>query len=141
MNHCIVEKEPFRLVVLKKNVPIIFEGVNPDIVKMYELLTPEVIKKLKALSDIEPVGIISASTNFSEGRMEEKGCLDYYIGIATSNNGTLEFDVLEIEAVEGPEILWNESQDTKNSNYRSEIWIPVRKKNIRYINPLCLEHS
>lgn len=72
-NHCIVEKEPFRLVVLKKNVPIIFEGVNPDIVKMYELLTPEVIKKLKALSDIEPVGIISASTNFSEGRMEEKG--------------------------------------------------------------------
>jgi len=23
--------------------------------------------------------------------------------------------------------LWNESQDTKDPNYRSEIWIPVRK--------------
>ncbi len=32
------------------------------------------------------------------------------------------------EAVEGPEILWNESPDTVNPKYRSEIWIPVKKK-------------
>lgn len=31
------------------------------------------------------------------------------------------------EAVEGPEILWNESKDTENPKYRSEIWIPVKK--------------
>ncbi len=28
----------------------------------------------------------------------------------------------------GPEILWNESPDTSLANYKSEIWIPVRKK-------------
>ena len=28
---------------------------------------------------------------------------------------------------EGPEMLWNESPDTSKSDYRSEIWIPVRK--------------
>ena len=38
------------------------------------------------------------------------------------------------EAVEGPEILWSESPDTGNPKYRSEIWIPVKKKTINYIN-------
>lgn len=163
MNYRIVEKEPFKLVGFKKRVPIVFKGVNPEIAKMTELLTPEVIKKLKELSNVEPLGIISASANFSEGRMEERGSLDHYIGVATSSIETGEFDVLEIgastwavfesigpfpetlqnvwsriysewfpssgyESVEGPEILWNESQDTDNPKHKSEIWIPVKKK-------------
>lgn len=163
MNYRIVEKESFKLVGFKKRVPITFNGVNPEIALMCERLTTEVIKQLKALSNVEPTGIISASTNFSEGRMEEKGELDHYIGVATSGNETAEFDVLKInastwavfesigpfpetlqdiwgriysewfsssgyEAVEGPEILWNESRDTRNPKYRSEIWIPVKKK-------------
>ena len=49
------------------------------------------------LSNVEPTGIISASTNFSEGRMEEKGELDHYIGVATSSDETAEFDVLKVE--------------------------------------------
>lgn len=98
MNYRIVEKGPFKLVGFKKRVPIIFEGVNPGIAKMTELLTPEVIKQLKAISNVEPTGIISASTNFSEGRMEEKGELDHYIGVATSGDETAEFDVLKIDA-------------------------------------------
>ncbi|WP_132283231.1 GyrI-like domain-containing protein [Natranaerovirga hydrolytica] len=33
------------------------------------------------------------------------------------------------ETVEGPEILWNdESCHTEDPEYRSEIWIPVKKK-------------
>lgn len=163
MNYRIVEKEAFKLVGFKKRVPIIFEGVNPEIVKMTELFTPDIVKRLKSISDIEPKGIISASTNFSEGRMEEKGELDHYIGVATSGDKATEFDELEIEAgtwavfesigqfpetlqnvwgriysewfpssgyeaAEGPEILWNESADTLNPKYRSEIWIPVKKQ-------------
>lgn len=98
MNYRLVEKGSFKLVGFKKRVPIIFEGVNPEIAKMTELLTPEVINRLKAISNVEPIGIISASTNFSEGRMEEKGELDHYIGVATSGNETAEFDVLQIDA-------------------------------------------
>ncbi|MED3624630.1 AraC family transcriptional regulator [Neobacillus thermocopriae] len=163
MNYRIVEKGPFKVVGFKKRVPIVFEGVNPEIAKMTQLLTPEVVKQLKALSNVEPRGIISASVNFSEGRMEEKGMLDHYIGVATSSDETGTFDVLNVEAgtwavfesigpfpetlqnvwgriysewfpssgyeeVEGPEILWNESPDTGNPKYRSEIWIPVKKK-------------
>lgn len=44
--------------------------VNPEIAKLTELLTPEVIIQLKAISNAEPRGIISASTNFSEDRRE-----------------------------------------------------------------------
>lgn len=163
MNYRIVEKNPFKLVGFKKRVPVVFEGVNPEIVKMTALLTPEVIMSLKALSNVEPMGIISASTNFSEGRMEEKGELDHYIGVATTSDDAAAFDALEIEAstwavfesigpfpetlqnvwgriytewfpssgyeaAPGPEILWNESPDTGNSKYRSEIWIPVKKR-------------
>lgn len=163
MKYRIVEKGSFKSVGIKKRVPIVFAGVNPEIANMTELLTPKVVEALKALSNIEPSGIVSASTNFSEGRMEEKGELDHYIGVATTSDETVEFDVLAVkagtwavfesigpfpetlqniwgriysewfpssgyEAVEGPEILWNESPDTANPKYRSEIWILVKKR-------------
>ncbi len=98
MNYRIVEKESFKVVGFKKRVPIIFNGVNPEISKMYEMLTPEIISDLKMLSDIEPFGFISASANFSEGRMDEKGELDHYIGVATASNDTTIYDELKIDA-------------------------------------------
>lgn len=85
MNYRIEEKEAFSIVGMKKRVPIIFNGVNPEIAAMWQSLNMEMIQRLKELSNVEPVGLISASVNFSEGRMEEKGELDHYIGVATSN--------------------------------------------------------
>lgn len=84
MNYRMVEKDAFSIVGIKKRVPIIFSGVNPEIAAMWKSLNEEMIHKLKQLSNVEPKGIISASTNFSEGRMEEKGELDHYIGVATT---------------------------------------------------------
>ncbi|WP_055107907.1 AraC family transcriptional regulator [Paenibacillus ihumii] len=84
MNYRIVEKEAFNIVGLMKRVPIVFHGVNPEIAAMWESLDPELIGQLKALSNIEPGGLISASANFSEDRMEERGGLDHYIGAATT---------------------------------------------------------
>jgi len=40
------------------------------------------------------------------------------------------FPTTGYEAAPGPEILWNENQETGNPKYRSEIWIPVKKKEI-----------
>src|SRR5699024_9873565 len=77
------EKEAFRIVGIKKRVPIIFRGENPEIDAMWKTLSAEKINKLNELSNVEPKGLIQASTNFSEGRMEEKGELDHYIGAAT----------------------------------------------------------
>lgn len=159
----LIEKKAFYIVGFKKRVPIIFTGVNPEIEKMYSNFTPEIIGELKRFSDIEPSGIISASTNFSEGRMEENGDLDHYIGVASSKEHGVKYESIKVEpclwavfevvgpfpetlqdswgriyaewfpssgyeSVEGPEILWHESKDVTNPEYRSEIWIPIKKK-------------
>lgn len=163
MNYKIVEKQSFKIVGFKKRVSMMFKGINPEIADMTSLLTPEIIKQLKSISNVEPLGIISASTNFSEERMEGKGELDHYIGVASNSDDTASFDVLNVnsgtwavfeaigpfpetlqdvwgriysewfpssgyESVIGPEILWNENPDTGNPKYKSQIWIPVRKK-------------
>lgn len=163
MNYRIVEKEPFSIVGNMKRVPIVFNGVNPDIAEMWQSLDEKMIKRLKSLSNVEPGGLISASINFSEGRMEEKGELDHYIGAATTGecpHGLSKLDVPRLtwavfeavgpfpetlqqvwgriysewfptssyEQAKGPEILWNESKDVKSEAFRSEIWIPVRKR-------------
>lgn len=98
MNYRIEEKEAFCIVGIKKRVPIIFHGVNPEIASMWKSLNGETIGKLKELSNVEPLGLISASINFSEGRMEEKGELDHYIGAATTKECPDNLARLEVPA-------------------------------------------
>nr|WP_243866992.1 AraC family transcriptional regulator [Paenibacillus sp. BK720] len=98
MNYRIEEREAFRIVGLMKRVPIVFEGVNPDIASMWQSLTEERITELKALSNVTPKGLLSASVNFSEGRMEEKGELDHYIGVATTAACPKHFSELKVAA-------------------------------------------
>jgi AraC family transcriptional regulator len=99
LNYRIVEKEAFHLVGIKKRVPIIFNGVNPEIAAMWQSLDLEKINTLKQLSNVEPVGLLSASTNFSEGRMEENGELDHYIGVATNKGCSEGLSKLEVPAL------------------------------------------
>jgi len=99
LNYRIVEKEAFHLVGIKKRVPIIFNGVNPEIAAMWQSLDLEKINTLKQLSNVEPIGLLSASTNFSEGRMEEKGELDHYIGVATNKGCPEGLSKLDVPAL------------------------------------------
>lgn len=93
-----IEEKAFRIVGLKKRVPIIFEGVNPEIAAMWGSLNTELIQELKSLSNVTPNGLISGSANFSEGRMEEKGELDHYIGAATTKECPDHLASLEVPA-------------------------------------------
>ncbi len=99
MNYRIEEKKAFSIVGIKKRVPIIFNGVNPGIADMWKSLNLEMIRELKELSNVQPLGMISASTNFSEGRMEERGELDHYIGVATTKECPDNFARLEVPAL------------------------------------------
>lgn len=47
MNYRIEDKEAFRIVGIRKRVPIVFNGVNPEIAAMYQSLTPELIDSIK----------------------------------------------------------------------------------------------
>ncbi|MGG0461346.1 AraC family transcriptional regulator [Priestia aryabhattai] len=98
MNYRIEEKEAFHIVGIKERVPIIFHGVNPKIAAMWESLNDETVRKLKELSNVIPLGLLSASLNFSEGRMEEKGQLDHYIGVATTKDCPNHLVQLEVPA-------------------------------------------
>lgn len=95
MNYRIVEKEAFRIVGIKKRVTLVYHGVNPEIAAMWAALDAEQIRQLKALSSVEPMGLISASVNFSEGR-QEGGTLDHCIGVATDRPCPADFDALEV---------------------------------------------
>ncbi|SDC67102.1 AraC family transcriptional regulator [Shouchella lonarensis] len=99
MDYRIVKKEAYRIVGVKKRVPIIFKGENSHITAMWKELGTEKIEQLQKLSNAEPLGIIQASTNFSEGRMEEKGELDHYIGVATTDECPPGFTQLEVPAL------------------------------------------
>jgi AraC family transcriptional regulator len=99
MDYRIEQKEAFNIVGIMKRVPIIFEGENPEITAMWKSLTTDKIKQLKDLSNVEPEGIIQVSTNFSGGRMEEKGELDHYIGVATTQECPEYFSKLEVPAL------------------------------------------
>ncbi|NOU78071.1 helix-turn-helix domain-containing protein [Paenibacillus sp. LMG 31459] len=98
MNYRMEEKAAFSIVGLKKRVPIQFNGVNPEIAAMWQSLNMEIITELKQLSNIVPAGMISASVNFSEGRMEERGELDHYIGVATTLDCPPSYAKLEVPA-------------------------------------------
>ncbi|MEJ9312903.1 AraC family transcriptional regulator [Priestia megaterium] len=98
MNYRIEEKEAFHIVGITERVPIVFHGVNPKIAAMWESLNDETVRKLKELSNVTPLGLLSASLNFSEGRMEEKGQLDHYIGVATTKDCPDHLVQLEVPA-------------------------------------------
>ncbi|MGM0885848.1 MAG: AraC family transcriptional regulator [Bacillota bacterium] len=98
MNYRIEEKEAFHIIGIKKRVPIIFNGVNPEIASMWKSLDVKTINELKNLSNVEPLGLLSASANFSEGRLEEKGELDHYIGAATTRECPDNLTQLNVDA-------------------------------------------
>lgn len=101
MKVSIVEKDAFNLIGISKRVPIVFNGVNGSIMEMFKSLNGEMIRQLKSINDIEPKGIVSASYNFSEGRMNEEGELDHLIGVHSSLDSLGSFTVLNV-----PEYTW-----------------------------------
>lgn len=100
MEYKIVKKEAFKIVGLKKRVPIQFKGENQEIIKLAQSITPEQRKKLHSFANIEPNQVVNASFNFDDECMQEKGSLDHMIGfLTTKESGLDEFDVVEVTAL------------------------------------------
>lgn len=95
MKYRILEKASFRVVGSKKRVPLIYEGVNPEIAAHWKSVTEDVLAQIRELSDQDPPGVISAVSNFSE-RLQEQSQLDHWIGAATSRSCPQEFEELEV---------------------------------------------
>lgn len=86
MEFRIEDKPAFNLVGVSKRVPLQFEGVNNEIVKLAESITDEQKEEMHSLQNIEPYEIVNASYDSDTGFLKEEGSLTHMIGVLTTKN-------------------------------------------------------
>ncbi|MGP4000317.1 AraC family transcriptional regulator [Streptomyces sp. 8N706] len=97
MRYRVVEKGEFRVVGKKARVPLVCEGVNPAIADFIRGIGRETIRRISALSDQEPDGIVSVSDDLDPSRAEGTE-LDYYHGVVTRAEVPGDLDALAVPA-------------------------------------------
>jgi AraC family transcriptional regulator len=86
MEFRIVDKPAFNLVGVSTRVPMQFEGVNNEIVKLAESITDEQKEEMHSLQNIEPYQIVNASYDADANFLKEEGDLTHLIGVLTTEN-------------------------------------------------------
>lgn len=86
MEFRIEDKPAFNLVGVSKRVPMQFEGVNNEIVKLAQSITDEQKEEMHSLQNIEPYEIINASYEADANFLKEEGYLTHLIGVLTTEN-------------------------------------------------------
>lgn len=97
MRYRVVEKDAFQLVGKKARVPLVHEGMNPAIVEFLRGLDPDVVRRIEALSDQEPRGLVNVSDDLADSRAEGTE-LDYYHGVVTGAQVPDDLDALPVAA-------------------------------------------
>jgi AraC family transcriptional regulator len=99
MEYKIIEKPAFNLVGVSKRVPMQFEGVNNEIVKLAQSITEEQRKEMHALQNMEPYEIVNASWDADAGFLREEGYLTHLIGVlSTADQVSDRLDKLPVKA-------------------------------------------
>lgn len=86
MEFRIEEKPAFNFVGVSKRVPMQFEGINNEIVKLAESITDAQRQEMRALQDIAPYEIVNVSYDADAGFMKEEGDLTHLIGVLTTRD-------------------------------------------------------
>lgn len=97
MDTRIVDAGPFRLVGHAVRVPLVHAGVNPAIAAFVGAIAPEEHTRLKALSDREPAGLLSVSTDLDPDRAEGTE-LTYLHGVARDGAAPADLDAIDVAA-------------------------------------------
>lgn len=82
----IEDKPAFNLVGVSKRVPMQFEGINNEIVKLAQSITDEQKEEMHSLQNIEPYEVVNASYDADADFLREEGGLTHLIGILTTEN-------------------------------------------------------
>ncbi len=80
----IIKMPKFNFVGVSKRVPMQFEGVNNEIVKLAQGITQNQMKELHRLQNIAPCEIVNVSYNSDAHFMKEEGYLTHMIGVLTT---------------------------------------------------------
>lgn len=95
----IEDKQAFNLAGVSKRVPMQFEGVNQEIVKLAQSITEEQRKEMRALQNIEPFEIVNASYHADANFLKEEGALTHLIGVLTTETKVSDrLDKVRVEA-------------------------------------------
>jgi AraC family transcriptional regulator len=121
-------KPAFNLVGVSKRVPMQFEGVNNEIIKLAQSITEEQKSEMHALQNLEPHEIVNASYNADANFLKEEGDLTHMIGVLTTENQVSDrLDIVPVEACtwaifpnEGP--FPSTLQETMAKTYSE--WLP-----------------
>lgn len=99
MEFRIEEKPAFNLVGVSKRVPMQFEGVNNEIVKLAMSITKEQKEEMHSLQNMEPCEIVNASYDADADFLKEEGDLTHLIGVLTTENKVSEhLDIVQVQA-------------------------------------------
>ncbi|MFE5004630.1 GyrI-like domain-containing protein [Streptomyces sp. NPDC056696] len=97
MRYRVTEKPEFHVVGRKARVPLVHEGMNPAIADFIRGIDQETVRRIHALSDQEPEGIVSVSDDLDPSRAEGTE-LDYYHAVVVSAAGPDDLDTLTVPA-------------------------------------------
>ncbi|UNL86843.1 AraC family transcriptional regulator [Priestia koreensis] len=99
MEFRIEDKPVFHLAGVSKRVPMQFQGVNNEIVKLAQSITEEQRKEMHALQNITPYEIVNASYNADTNFLKEEGDLTHLIGVLTTQTQISDaLDKVRVEA-------------------------------------------
>lgn len=99
MEYRIVEKPAFTFAGVSKRVPMQFEGVNNDILKLARSITQEQRDEMHRLQDIEPYEVVNVSYESDTNFLEEAGELTHMIGVLTTKKEiSSSLDRIHVEA-------------------------------------------
>jgi AraC family transcriptional regulator len=98
MEFRIENKPAFNFFGVSKRVPMQFEGVNNEIVKLAQSITEEQKEEMHALQDIAPFEILNISYGADAGFMKEEGGLTHMIGVMSIKKTSERLEKLSVEA-------------------------------------------
>lgn len=85
MDYKIVEKPAFNIAGVSKRVPLQFQGVNTEIVKLAQSITDEQQKEMHRIQNVEPYHVVNVSYESDTNFLEESGELTHMIGVLTTH--------------------------------------------------------
>lgn len=86
MDYKIVEMPSFNFAGVSNRVPMQFQGINDEIVKLAQSITDEQREELHRLQNIEPHEIMNVSYDSDTDFLEEEGELTHMIGVLTTED-------------------------------------------------------
>lgn len=99
MEFKIVDQPAFNFIGVSKRVPMQFEGVNQEIVKLAQSITEAQREEMRSLQNIEPMEIVNASYEADGDFIKEEGELTHLIGVlSTSNQVSAQLEVVPVDA-------------------------------------------